>query len=127
MLALAAMAHLGIDDRDDPVGPRSAMQPRDAILVDVEVLADQLAQQPMRLADALVVEQAIGLLDRLQGALGVLGDTGQHPLALAALAPAAIGAFPPGARSRTPAPDRAGRPPAHRSPQPRPAARAPRD
>ena len=30
---------------------RAAMQPRNAVVVDVEVLADQLAQQPMRVGD----------------------------------------------------------------------------
>ena len=67
------------------------MQPRDAVVVDVEVLADQLAQQPMRRLDSLVVEQPVGLLDGPQRALGVLGDPGQHPLALGLLAPAAVG------------------------------------
>ena len=51
MLALAAVTHLGIHRRDDPVGPCAAMQPGDGVVVDVEVLADQLAQQPPRLAD----------------------------------------------------------------------------
>ena len=40
-----------IDRRDDPIGARAAVQPRDAVFVDVEVLADQLAQQPMRVGD----------------------------------------------------------------------------
>ena len=55
-------------------GARAAMQPRDAVVVDVEVLADQLAQQPVRLADRLVVKQPVGPLDGPQRALGVLGD-----------------------------------------------------
>ena len=36
-------------------------------------------------------QQAIRLLDGAQGALGVLGHAGQHPLALRPLAPAAVG------------------------------------
>ena len=89
--ALAAMAHLGIDDRDDPICAGAAMQPRDAVVVDVEVLADQVAQQPVRLGEALIGEQPVGVLDGLQRALGVLGDPREHPLALGPLTPAAIG------------------------------------
>ena len=71
-------------------GARAAMQPRHAVIVDVEVLADQLAQQPVRVGDPLVVEQPVGLLDRPQRPLGVLGDPGEHPLALGPLPPATI-------------------------------------
>src|SRR5215210_8386519 len=90
MLALAPVAHLGVDRRDDPARRGSAMQPRDAVIVDVEVLADQLAQQSVRLTDALVCEQTAGLLDRSQGTFGVLGDPSEHPLALGLLAPPAV-------------------------------------
>ena len=90
VLALAPVAHLGIDGRDDPVGARATIKPRDAIGVDVEVLADQLAQQTVRLLDALVVEQPVRALDRPQRTLGVLRHAGEHPLTLGLLAPATV-------------------------------------
>jgi hypothetical protein len=90
MPALAAVAHLRIDDRDDPIRPRATMQPRDTVIVDVEVLADQLAQQPVRRRDRLVVEQPVSVPDRPQRPLGVLGDAREHPLALGLLPPTAI-------------------------------------
>ena len=62
----AAVTHLRSHDRDDPVGARAAVQPRHAVIVDVEVLADQLAQQPVRVSDLLVVEQPVRALDGLQ-------------------------------------------------------------
>ncbi len=67
------------------------MQPRDTVVIDVEVLADQIAQQPVRVGDALVVKQPVSPLDGTQRALGVLRDTRQHPLALGLLTPATIG------------------------------------
>jgi hypothetical protein len=85
------MAHLRVDRRDDPIGARAAMQARDAGFVDVEVLADQLAQQPVGRADALVPEQIFDPLDGAQRALGVHGHAGEHPLALGLLAPATVG------------------------------------
>lgn len=66
------------------------MQPRDAVIIDIEVLADQLTQQPVRFVDLLVVEKSVGARDGLQRALGVLRDTGQHLLALGPLAPATV-------------------------------------
>src|SRR3954471_4694285 len=66
------------------------MQPRDPVLVDVEILPDQLTQQIMSSLDRLVVEQTC-LRDGPQRPFGVLGDPGEHPLALGLLAPAAIG------------------------------------
>nr|MBA2638100.1 hypothetical protein [Solirubrobacterales bacterium] len=45
----------------------------------------------MGVGDRLGAEQPIGALDGQQRALGVLGDAGQHPLALGPLAPAAVG------------------------------------
>ncbi len=48
------MAHLGIDDRHDPLGAGAAVKSRNPVVIDVEVLADQLAQQRMRVADTLV-------------------------------------------------------------------------
>jgi hypothetical protein len=48
------------------------VQPGDAVLVDVEVLADQLAQQPMRVSD-LLVEQQLTCFNGLQRSFGVLG------------------------------------------------------
>jgi hypothetical protein len=82
VLALAAVAHLRVDGRDDPVGARAPMQARNAVVVDVEVLADQLAQQAMSVGNALVTEQPVRLLDRLLRALGVPRDPCQHSLPL---------------------------------------------
>lgn len=44
----------------------------------------------MRLVDALVAQQPVRLLDRDQGAFGVLGDPGEHPFPSGLFAPAAI-------------------------------------
>lgn len=54
------------------------MQARDAVLVDIEVLADQLPQQIVRGLHRLVMEPPIGLLNRLHRPLGVLRHPGQH-------------------------------------------------
>src|SRR5664279_6526661 len=45
---LAPMLHLRIDRRDDLTGPGLAVQPRNAVLVDIEVLPDQIPQQLIR-------------------------------------------------------------------------------
>jgi hypothetical protein len=66
------------------------MKPRHTLLVDVEVLADQLAQQIMRGLDLLVLEQPVRVLDGLQRPLGVLRDPGKYPLALGLLPPATL-------------------------------------
>ena len=69
-------------------------------MIDLEVLADQLAQQIVRRFDRLILEQPVGLLDGRQCPLGVLRHPGQHPLTLSLLPPRASG-FSPGWRSRT--------------------------
>ncbi len=84
------MAHLRVDRRDDPIWPRPAGQPRDPVLIDIEVLADQLPQQLVRREDRRVLKQPIGLLDGLQRALGILSHPAQHPLALALDTPPAV-------------------------------------
>jgi hypothetical protein len=66
------------------------MKPRNTVLVDVEVLADQLAQQIVSGLDLLVLEQPVRPLDGLQRPLGVLRDPGEHPLALGLLPPATL-------------------------------------
>jgi hypothetical protein len=93
MLALAAVADLGVDRRDDPIGPCSTMKARNAVIVAVEVLADQLAQQPMRRGDGVIVAQPVAELDGSQRPLGVLGDAREHPLTRRLLAPAAVRLF----------------------------------
>ena len=65
------------------------MQPGNT-LIDVEVLADQLAEQIVRRLDLLVIEQPLRLLDREQRSLRVLRDPGQHPLALSLQTPLAV-------------------------------------
>ena len=89
-LRLAAVADLRIDRRDDPPLPGTAMQPRDAVIVDIEVLTQQLTQEPVSLGDCLIIDQPLGLLDRAQRPLGVLRDPGQHPLPLGLDPPATI-------------------------------------
>lgn len=59
--------------------------------MDVEVLADELAQQAVRVGDPCLTQQPVGVLDRLQRALGVLRRPGEHPLPLGLLAPATVG------------------------------------
>jgi hypothetical protein len=80
----------GVVDGDDAALPRAVVKARDPVRVDVEVLADQLAQQVVRLVNCFVSQEAIGPLDGEQAALGVLRDARQHPLALSVLAPAAV-------------------------------------
>jgi hypothetical protein len=53
-LGLATVAHLGVDGRDDPVRAGAAVKARHAALIDVEVLAHELAQEAMGLRCALV-------------------------------------------------------------------------
>jgi len=53
------VAHLGVVDRQDPPRPRPAVQPRNAVVRDVEVLAGQLAQEPLRGGDLVIVEQPV--------------------------------------------------------------------
>src|ERR1035438_895601 len=66
------------------------MKPRNTVLVDVEILADQLTQQLVRGLDLLVVKRPVRLLDGLQRPLGVLRDPGEHPLALGLLPPTTL-------------------------------------
>jgi hypothetical protein len=90
LAALAAVAHLGVDCGADPVRASPAMKPRNTVLIGVEVLADQLAQQVVRGLDLLVLEQSVRPLDGLQRPLSVLRDPGEHPLALGLLPPATL-------------------------------------
>ena len=86
------------------------MQPRDAVLVDVEVLADQLAQQPVRRRrprSSATRSPACSTARRARSAS--CGDPGQHPLALGPLAPAAIRLLARPRRSRTPSPSSSAR------------------
>ena len=85
------MAHLWVVDGQDPALAGAAVKARHAVLVDVEVLADEVPQEGVSLLHRALFEQPIRLLDGAQGALGVLGHAGQHPLALLLLAPAAVG------------------------------------
>src|SRR5208282_6883163 len=62
------------------LGP--AVQRGNAVLIDIEVLPDQLAEQLPCSLDRLVLQQPVGLLDREQRALRVLRYPGQHPLPL---------------------------------------------
>ena len=57
------------------------MQPGDPVIVDVEVLADQLAQQSMCRLNGLLAEQLRRPFYGPQRALGVLSHPGQHALA----------------------------------------------
>ncbi len=67
-------------DREDPSGGHPAAKAGYVVLVDLEVLADDLAQEVMGLGH-IVVAHEVGLgLDRAQGPLGVLGDLAEHPL-----------------------------------------------
>src|ERR1039458_1414393 len=66
------------------------MKPRNTVLVDVEILADQLTQQLVRGLDLVVVKRPVRLLDGLQRPLGVLRDPGEHPLALGLLPPTTL-------------------------------------
>ncbi len=88
--ALATVPHLGVDGRDDPALAGAAIQPGNAALIDLEVLPDQLSQQPMSSRDPLIIQQPRGLLDRLKRPLGVLRDPRQHPFALGPLPPPRI-------------------------------------
>lgn len=90
LAALAAVAHLGVDRRDDPVAAGSTMQARHAVLVDVEVLADQFAQQLVCRLHHIIIEQPRRPLDRGQRPLSVLGHPGEHPFPLGLLPPATI-------------------------------------
>src|SRR5438128_1115915 len=90
LAALAAVAYLGVDRRDDPVATGPTMQARHAVLVDVEVLADQFAQQLVRRLRHIIIEQPRRPLDRGQRPLGILGHPGEHPLPLGFLPPATI-------------------------------------
>jgi hypothetical protein len=56
VLGLAPVAHLGVVHRQDAVGAGAAVKPRDAILLDVEVLADQLVSSLNR----LLLEEPLG-------------------------------------------------------------------
>jgi hypothetical protein len=84
------VAHLGVDRRQDAVPAGAAVEAGHAVLVDLEVLAHQLAQQAVRLPDGLLLKQPVGPLDRAQRPLRVLGHARQHPLPLRALAPATV-------------------------------------
>jgi hypothetical protein len=88
--ALASVAHLGVDTRHDPVGPRAVMQPRDPASSTSKSWSINYPQQTRGVRDARVAEHPSGLLDGPQGAFGVLRDAGQPPLALGALTPAAV-------------------------------------
>ena len=124
--ALAAVTHLRVDGRDDPIGAGAAKKPRHAVLVEVEVLADQLPQQPLGLGHPLVGLQFLGLLHRPQRPFGVGGHPAQHPLPRGPLAPAAIRLLRgPGVVELQAVP--AAPPASRRRPRPRRAASARRD
>jgi hypothetical protein len=53
VLRLAPMAHLGVDRRDDPALASAAAKPGDAVLVDLEVLANKLAQERVGVPDGV--------------------------------------------------------------------------
>jgi hypothetical protein len=71
------------------------MQPRDTVIIDIEVLADKLAQQLVSSRDRFVVQQPLSQRDRDQRTLRVLRNTGQYPLPLGLLTPPPSG-FSPG-------------------------------
>ena len=47
------------------------MKASHTVIVNIEVLTDQLPQQPVRFGDLLIQNQPFGLLDRTQRPLGV--------------------------------------------------------
>src|SRR4051812_33859936 len=76
---------------DDPTRPDPAVQARDVVVVEIEILADQLGQHVVRGLDRLVIEQPVGLLDRSQCLQRVGRNPRQHPLALGLQAPLTVG------------------------------------
>jgi len=75
---LASMAHLRIVRREDLARAAGTAGPRDVLVVDLELLADDLAQQARRLAHALVRDQRIVAFDGLQCPGGVACDLDQQ-------------------------------------------------
>ena len=72
------MAHLRIVRREDLARAAGTAGPRDVLVVDLELLADDLAQQARRLAHALVRDQRIVAFDGLQCPGGVACDLDQQ-------------------------------------------------
>jgi hypothetical protein len=60
LLGLAPVPHSQIVHRQDAVLAGAAVKTRDAVLIDVEILADELAQQRVGLADGRLVESSPG-------------------------------------------------------------------
>ena len=90
-VGLAAVAHLGVVRGDDLPWPAAVTRPWALLTIDVfgglELLADDLAQQPEGRADGVLGDELGVLLDGRQGALGIGGDLDQHRFAGGLLVP----------------------------------------
>jgi hypothetical protein len=88
----AAVAHLGVMGGDDRPRPATPAQARHLVVFVLELLADDLAQQPRSLG---VRRQLVVLLDRFKRAHGVPCHRGQQLHAGGPVVPVAVRLLPP--------------------------------